>query len=48
MFEDREFSWKYFFMTGNINAYLLTKELQQDQYTESEEEVYTSLEDEME
>ncbi|WP_158735066.1 YqzL family protein [Alteribacillus sp. YIM 98480] len=48
MFEDRDFSWKYFFMTGNINAYLLTKELEQANFSEENEDQLSFMEDEME
>ncbi|SDI85891.1 YqzL family protein [Alteribacillus bidgolensis] len=49
MFEDRDFSWKYFFMTGNINAYLLTKELEQaNNYSEENEDQLSFMKEEME
>ncbi|SDH47953.1 YqzL-like protein [Alteribacillus persepolensis] len=37
MFEDRNFSWNYFFMTGNIHAYLLTKAQEQAEHMDEEE-----------
>jgi len=33
----RDFSWKYFSMTGNVDAYLLYKEISNDEYSSDAE-----------